>query len=156
MKPNQRNSFFLPNTNSPQSTKENNTTFSLNNLKTHIKLIIAQKLDKHNVMFQMDINKSSFEFNSLSVFKNTTLLWNSHLSKYSFPIKTTQDDPIQWAKTFNNGTILCHLNRTKIPRDFHPFLDSWSPTFIPTPKDICQNIYVQWKVHSFCYMFNTT
>jgi len=70
------------------------TQLSAYNLKTHIEFIVAQKFDKHNVVFQMDINKSSLEYNSLSVFKNTTLLLSSHPSKYSFPINTTQDDPI--------------------------------------------------------------
>lgn len=110
------------------------TQLSAYNLKTHIEFIVAQKFDKHNVEFQMDINKSSLEYNSLSVFKNTTLLRSSHPSKYSFPINTTQDDPIWWAETLHSGTTVCHLNYFEIPRDFHPFFDSWSPTSIPTPK----------------------
>jgi hypothetical protein len=106
------------------------------NLKTHIEFIVAQKLDKHNVVFQMDINKSGFDYNSLSIFKNTTLFRNFHPNKYFFPVNTTQDDPIQWAETLDSGTTMCHLDYSKIPRDFHPFLDSWSPTFIPKPKNL--------------------
>ncbi len=133
-KPNRLMSFFPTPIvlNLPMKTTQHSTY----NLKTNFEFIVAQKLDKHNVVFQTDINKSSLEYSSLSIFKNTTLLWSSHPSRYSFPINTTQDEPIRWAKTLHSGTTMCHLNYSEIPRDFHLFLDSWSPTFIPTPKNI--------------------
>jgi hypothetical protein len=36
---------------------------------------------------------------------------------------TTQNDPIQQAEIPNSSTMICHLDRSEIPRDFHPFFD---------------------------------